>query len=266
MGGGYASNILYYICILHYEQSQTTMKKLLFTFALSVIISIPSHGQYPGANYDYQRFLNGDYDAGMRYMDQNFKQFSAASLQRFNTNINMFSGVQCLATGDYKAAIKFFEEVVDNNGIEALSYLGAMAELGLGMNRDCNLALEFYQYGASRGSEDCQQSLKELNTNGYCWKDEEEFLSCVRRLYAQHVAEAEAWKATESTIVTSPSSSSSSSSYSTSNCPYCNGTGVTLSPSSGGNMSNMVAYYNSQGQKCPYCNSYTKHYHTKCLH
>ena len=73
------------------------------------------------------------------------------------------------------------------------------------------------------------------------------------------------------TDLDSPSSSSTrnkSNSHRSSkaNCPYCNGTGVTKSQSSGGNMSSHVAYYNSPGNKCPYCGYSNKHYHTKCLH
>lgn len=59
---------------------------------------------------------------------------------------------------------------------------------------------------------------------------------------------------------------SNRSSSSKANCPYCNGTGVTMSQSSGGNLSSHVAYYNSAGNTCPYCGCSNKHYHTKCLH
>ncbi|MDO5394954.1 MAG: hypothetical protein Q4F07_03190 [Bacteroidales bacterium] len=62
------------------------------------------------------------------------------------------------------------------------------------------------------------------------------------------------------------SSGHSSSHRSSADCPYCRGTGVNLSPASGGGAASHVAYYNSAGVKCPYCNSTTKHYHYKCLH
>lgn len=47
-------------------------------------------------------------------------------------------------------------------------------------------------------------------------------------------------------------------------CRSCGGTGVSKTPNSGGSLSSWVAYYNSQGTKCPYCRSYTKHFHDKC--
>ena len=47
-------------------------------------------------------------------------------------------------------------------------------------------------------------------------------------------------------------------------CSSCHGTGVNPTPTSGGSLSNWVAYYNSRGTKCPYCHGYTQHYHDKC--
>lgn len=47
-------------------------------------------------------------------------------------------------------------------------------------------------------------------------------------------------------------------------CRSCGGTGVSKTPHSGGSRTSWVAYYNSQGNKCPYCNGYTGHYHDKC--
>lgn len=47
-------------------------------------------------------------------------------------------------------------------------------------------------------------------------------------------------------------------------CSSCGGTGVSPTPNSGGSLSSWVAHYNSQGNKCPYCGSYTKHFHDKC--
>jgi hypothetical protein len=66
----------------------------------------------------------------------------------------------------------------------------------------------------------------------------------------------------------SPSSSSSSggsgnNSYS-SGCSSCHGTGVNPMPNSGGSMSSWVAYYNSDGNRCPYCGRYDAHYHDRC--
>lgn len=47
-------------------------------------------------------------------------------------------------------------------------------------------------------------------------------------------------------------------------CSSCKGTGVNKTPNSGGSRSNWVAYYNQQGNKCPYCGGYSSHFHDKC--
>lgn len=49
-------------------------------------------------------------------------------------------------------------------------------------------------------------------------------------------------------------------------CRICGGTGVSKTPNSGGSRSSWVAYYNSAGNKCPYCGGYTSHYHDRCSH
>jgi hypothetical protein len=62
----------------------------------------------------------------------------------------------------------------------------------------------------------------------------------------------------------SSSSSSKKSSSSSSTCSRCGGTGVNPTPNSGGSMSSWVAYYNTEGTKCPYCGRGTSHYHDRC--
>lgn len=47
-------------------------------------------------------------------------------------------------------------------------------------------------------------------------------------------------------------------------CRSCGGTGVSKTPNSGGSRTSWVAYYNSPGNKCPYCGGYTKHFHDRC--
>lgn len=47
-------------------------------------------------------------------------------------------------------------------------------------------------------------------------------------------------------------------------CRSCGGTGVSKTPNTGGSRTSWVAYYNSAGNKCPYCGGYTNHFHDKC--
>lgn len=60
----------------------------------------------------------------------------------------------------------------------------------------------------------------------------------------------------------SSSSRSRSSSSSRGSCSKCGGTGV--DPTPGGGLSSWAAYYNREGNKCPYCGHYTSHMHDKC--
>ncbi len=62
----------------------------------------------------------------------------------------------------------------------------------------------------------------------------------------------------------SSSSSSPRSSSSKGSCYKCHGTGVDPASNSGGSLSSWVAYYNNSGNECPYCSSYTSHYHDRC--
>lgn len=49
-------------------------------------------------------------------------------------------------------------------------------------------------------------------------------------------------------------------------CTSCGGTGVSKIPKTGGSRSSWVAYYNTPGNKCPYCGGYTSHFHDRCAH
>lgn len=47
-------------------------------------------------------------------------------------------------------------------------------------------------------------------------------------------------------------------------CSSCGGTGVSKVANTGGSRTSWVAYYNSYGTQCPYCGSYSKHFHDRC--
>lgn len=48
-------------------------------------------------------------------------------------------------------------------------------------------------------------------------------------------------------------------------CSYCGGTGIDKTPNTGGHRTEWVGYYNSPGNKCPYCSGYTSHFHDRCM-
>lgn len=55
-----------------------------------------------------------------------------------------------------------------------------------------------------------------------------------------------------------------SSNNSNRTCTSCGGTGVSKTPNTGGSRTSWVAHYNSSGSRCPYCGSYTQHFHNRC--
>ena len=72
-------------------------------------------------------------------------------------------------------------------------------------------------------------------------------------------------QAAKSQRSSSSSSSSRGSSRSSGSCSRCHGKGIDPTPNSGGSLSSFVGYYNSAGDRCPYCsNNYTSHYHDRC--
>lgn len=66
----------------------------------------------------------------------------------------------------------------------------------------------------------------------------------------------------------SQSRSTSSTTRSSSICPDCGGTRLLhkgTSPEYAQPRSELVGYFNSRGNKCPYCGHYTEHWHSKCI-
>lgn len=47
-------------------------------------------------------------------------------------------------------------------------------------------------------------------------------------------------------------------------CTSCDGTGISKTPNTGGGVASWVAYYNSEGTRCPYCSRYSRHFHNRC--
>lgn len=94
------------------------------------------------------------------------------------------------------------------------------------------------------------------NTGGYALRDS--------RLYDANGREIYVPRGSYSSSSTSTTTTSTSRSTSSGSCSRCGGTGVDPTANSGGSLSSWVAYYNTSGTQCRYCNSYTGHYHDRC--
>jgi len=143
--------------------------------------------------------------------------------------------------------------------------MGWMNEMGIGISQNRSYAKKCYAWGADNGNKQCKNELQRINNGKYLNETNEKNF---KKYYADLVTTA--YSISQSINWDSGSSSSSSSSRSSSRrsssgiCTSCGGTGVNPTPNSGGSLSSWVAHYNSQGNKCPYCGSYTKHFHDKC--
>ena len=142
--------------------------------------------------------------------------------------------------------------------------MGWMNEMGIGTSQSRNYAKKCYNWGADCGNRQCKIELQRINNGKYL---NETNAKNFKMYYANLVTAA--YSASQSLNWNSGSANSSSSSSSSRRsssgvCSSCGGTGVSPTPNSGGSLSSWVAHYNSQGNKCPYCGRYTKHFHDKC--
>lgn len=181
---------------------------------------------------------------------------------RLRANPTMMWGkiVDEIASGSYQKAYDHVDWLAKNkDDAAAWLKLGQMNEIGLGTSKSISYAKTCYQNGANLGNVNCKNELKRINYGKYLGSDFE------RNFIAYHKGIVAMASSVTSTIDWgSPSSSSSTRRSSSGSCSSCGGTGVSKVANTGGSLHNWVAYYNSSGTKCPYCNLYSKHFHDKC--
>lgn len=80
----------------------------------------------------------------------------------------MLMGKSALVRGDYEEAYNLFDKLFsEENSAEAALYLGAMVELGMGMESKKSLALKLYKYAADLGNSDAKAALQRIKSSGY---------------------------------------------------------------------------------------------------
>lgn len=133
------------------------------------------------------------------------------------------AGKQALVNHEYLTAIqKFMEAAKLSNGAascaEALMYLGACCELGMGIEQDKSLALELYQSSSNLGYYPSKEALRRINSTGY-WPAN----NTTRQNFCAIVASTMNMPYSGGNSLSSPSSSS----YSDGGiiCKACSGTG-----------------------------------------
>lgn len=202
--------------------------------------------------------------AGYRQGQALMEQLERKEEENLKANPTMMWGkiVSEIASGSYLKAYNHVDWLAKHNDdAAAWLKLGQMNEIGLGTSKSINYAKTCYTNGANLGNKNCKAELKRINSGKYLGSD------FMRNFIAYHKGIVAMAASVTSTIDWgSPYSSSSTgeTSRSSSACSSCGGTGVSKIANTGGSLHNWVAYYNSSGTKCPYCNSYSKHFHDKC--
>lgn len=203
--------------------------------------------------------------AGARMAKQHIEQMKE---QRWNSASNTFEdGLNALMEKSYSSALKYFKRSARLGNNPAIAYIGNMYELGMGVGVNTETAKAWYIKGNNRGDNLSASNLKRVKQYGF-WKANAtnrstyiqnlKNLSNMAAIMSQQIVDGMDWESS------SGSSGSSKRRSSGGICSSCGGTGVSPTPNSGGSRSSWVAHYNSQGNKCPYCGSYTKHFHDKC--
>jgi len=245
------------------------MKK--FILFIAVFFSLQANAQYsPYSNpYYYNPYIHDRQaieqaaEAGRRARAQ------AEQEARQNPDYIWSKVVENLGLGYYTKAADLANHLADNlHDGRGYWMFGMLCEMGIGVPKSIKDANLSYKYGMNiSGSKSCRAEYERMRRGEYhTQKDAQAF----KAYYAKLVHDVNQMT---NAIFGDPFSSSNRSSSKSSNsynkkksgvCSNCNGTGVDPSPSSGGDLSWWKKYYNTRGNKCPYCGKYNDHWHINC--
>ncbi|MBR2206061.1 MAG: sel1 repeat family protein [Prevotella sp.] len=204
--------------------------------------------------------------AGYRQGQQMAEQMKK---QRWNNANSTFEdGINALMRKSYSTAMKYLKRSAELGNGSAMAYVGNMYELGLGVEANTQTAKTWYNKGRNRRDNLSISNLNRVQQHGF-WKASASNrstyiqnlinLSNMAAVMSQQIVNGMDWGTSSGSGGGSPSRRSNSGI-----CSTCGGTGVSPISNSGGSLSSWVAYYNSEGNKCPYCGRHTGHFHDKC--
>lgn len=132
-----------------------------------------------------------------------------------------------IINGNYDDAWKNLKEAMSEyNSSEAYLYLGAMIELGMGVESKKDLALDCYKYAANLGNSDAKAALQRIKSDGYWSATEEKRLWFRQSLSIQMGVSMTPVNSGGGIYQGGNSSGNSSGSYSNGrSCAGCSGTG-----------------------------------------
>lgn len=133
-------------------------------------------------------------------------------------------GQMKLIDGDYSEAFDAFTEAMRLKNAEAMFFVGACCELGMGVNVDLDLAKDCYSLGSEYGNVNAKQALERINRDGY-WPATDQVRQNFRNILKTQIeirSNAAMMNRDFNNNWDSNRSNNSSSSY---NCSGCDGTG-----------------------------------------
>lgn len=196
------------------------------------------------------------YERGKRMAEQMMEQQRLANQKAYNRGGAMAlvqTGFHEIANGNYEEAVEKFESAYNLNYYPAANCLGVCYELGIGTDRDTDMASLYYEDGAEHGNSDCRFALNRIGKSGY-WPESfrATFLKNFRANYA-----AQYGGSTPSYTAPSYNSGNGSSSSSGRTCISCNGTGKCKTCNGQGWYYPETGYYVGRSGKtrtnCPVC-------------
>jgi hypothetical protein len=169
------------------------------------------------------------------------------------------TSITYLAAGNYSKAVDLLKEAIQywDYGL-AYYYLGQCYELGIGVDRDLDIADEYYRYGAYKIEDPyCQETMQRIEQYGHLPASyRETFLRQVKSYIINTYTIPNGGGGYVGGNPLNNNGSSSSSLYST--CRICGGSGTCTSCHGQGGSWQDTGYYTGSGSKswinCPSCN------------
>lgn len=205
------------------------------------------------------------YQQAYEYGQQLVLQQQQAYEQAYNAGYALGlvqNGQMLIAQGKYRDGFdKFMEAWNDYNYYPALECLGCCSELGIGVERDLDMADIYYEEGANHYEPNCMAAVHRINSNGhYPSSYKNNVISSLQAKFG--VGSGSSNYNYNNNGYSAPvtpsynSDSNSSSVYST--CRICGGSGTCASCHGTGGEWRDTGYYTGSGNKswiaCPSCN------------
>ena len=171
-------------------------------------------------------------------------------------------GQMKLIEGDYSEAFDAFREAMRLENAEAMFFVGACCELGMGVDVDLDLAKECYSLGSEYGNLNAKQAIERINRDGY-WPATDQVRQSFRTILKTQIEIRSNAAMMNRDFNNNWDSKSSKSTNNYGSCPNCHGTGrCTMCAGRGEWRGNDGKYFDCSichgGGQCPSCHGSLK--------